>query len=54
MEYAGLEFEEQHAQLDQFFEEWKGDIDQLDDVTVVGINSPLKMNLRINEKHLLN
>ncbi len=54
MEVAGFEFEEQQNQLDHFFEEWKGELDQLDDVTVVGINSPLKMNLRINEKHLLN
>ena len=44
IEYAGLPFDKQQVQLNQFFEEWKGDIDQLDDVTVVGINSPLKMN----------
>jgi hypothetical protein len=54
IEVAGFEFEEQQNQLDYFFEEWKGELDQLDDVTVVGIHSPLKINLKIREKYMLN
>ncbi|MFB6258530.1 MAG: SpoIIE family protein phosphatase [Flavobacteriales bacterium] len=36
-ELAPLGMEEQKRELERIFEEWKGDIEQVDDVTVIGI-----------------
>jgi serine phosphatase RsbU (regulator of sigma subunit) len=32
-----LPVEEQHAELERMFDEWKGDLEQVDDVLVVGV-----------------
>jgi hypothetical protein len=35
--FSSLDVKEQKLKLDNYFEEWRGDIDQVDDVCVLGI-----------------
>ena len=35
--YSSLSMEDQKKELDNFFEKWKGDYEQVDDVCVIGI-----------------
>lgn len=37
LEIQNLSMEEQHQKMDQVFEEWRGEMEQLDDVCVIGI-----------------
>jgi hypothetical protein len=36
-EVKGFSMDEQKAKITQFFEEWKGDNDQVDDILMMGI-----------------
>ena len=53
-EYSNLSLADQSEHFDLFFNEWKGEIDQLDDVTMIGVQSPLTLKPEFNKEIILN